>query len=140
MIKELKKEMIDKITDLNIKAYYTTSKIARRYKRSEMKDFINMTFKQGKIFGYFKEGELIGVIGIAIDKKFKSGEMRHLFVNQEYRNKGIGKELLNFIEKYARKIKLKRIKLDVLADNNTAINFYNKRKYKIYAYKMERWL
>lgn len=59
-----------------------------------------------------------------------------IFILKEYRQKGIGQKMFDFIKKLAKKRKCGRIEWTVLKWNKSAINFYNKNG----AENMEEWL
>ena len=59
----------------------------------------------------------------------KRGEITELIVTSKIRSKGIGKELMNKMEKYFKKEGCEYVLVDVFAYNENAINFYNNRGY-----------
>ena len=59
----------------------------------------------------------------------KRGVITELVVTNKTRNKGIGKKLINRIEKYFKDMGCKYILVDVFAYNDKAISFYNKNGY-----------
>ncbi|MCK5562302.1 MAG: GNAT family N-acetyltransferase [Thermoplasmata archaeon] len=58
-------------------------------------------------------------------------------VQKNYRGKGIGKELLNFVENYAKQLKAGSIRLEVWENNEAAIYFYQSNGFKTKKY--QRW-
>ena len=52
--------------------------------------------------------------------------LSRIIVKKEYRNKGIGKKLMNFIIEYAKSLKYKELSLGVNLDNYNALNLYVK--------------
>lgn len=62
-----------------------------------------------------------------IDTKNKSAEIGRFVIDQKYRGQGYGKILLKKIEQIASgELNLKRLKLEVFADNKKAISLYEK--------------
>ena len=59
-----------------------------------------------------------------------------IFILKEYRQKGIGQEMFDFIKKVAKQRKCGRIEWTVLKWNKPAIKFYNKNKAEL----MKEWL
>ncbi len=93
------------------------------------------------IYIVFYEGEPVGAL--ATIKKGKDIEIgRVMLGKKEYAKQGImGKSLENAMSKY----KNRRIFLEVLKNNEVAINFYKKHKFKITGeknncYIMQRWV
>lgn len=66
----------------------------------------------------------------------KRGEITELIVSSKVRSKGIGKILINKIEKYFKDNGCEYIKAEVFAYNNNAINFYIKDGYHSRMYDM----
>lgn len=72
-------------------------------------------------------------IGFSLAHIFRTGEIRnipkigvleYLYVEPEYRKKGIGKILLDNVKKFFQDNNVSRIKLTTLSDNKNAIKFY----------------
>ncbi len=92
---------------------------------------------KGRIWFAMDGNTKIGcVIGIAWNKQpeksrleigpHKLGEVMHLYVEKEYRGKGIGKQLLSLIENYFRKENCDSVWLDVFSPNINAHELYKK--------------
>ena len=63
-----------------------------------------------------------------------------LFVKEDYRHKGIGKEIMKQIKDYTKELKKENLTLGVLYDNNKAIGFYRNEGFRTYQYSMSLWL
>lgn len=81
------------------------------------------------IKGIEYNGEKIGVLGLKNITQNK-GEYFGYIGEREYWGLGIGKAMLKYIEEYSRKIKLKKIYLKVLKNNQRAFFLYKKLGYK----------
>ncbi len=90
--------------------------------------------EKGIIF-FAEENKLpIGVIVGIIEKQkkedllgcipTKTGRIQELFVEQQYRSKGVGKLLMETLEDYFKKKKCTIIKVEIFAPNNKAHQFY----------------
>jgi len=64
--------------------------------------------------------------------------LEDVFVLKEYRKKGIGQQILNFVVKKAKDRNCDRIDLYVLDWNENAIKFYEKNKFKLMNWKIYR--
>ncbi len=90
--------------------------------------------EQGIIFFAEENHLLIGVIVGVIEKQekdnllecipTKTGRVQELFVDQQYRSKGVGKLLIKNMEDYFKKKKCTIIKVEVFAPNAKAQQFY----------------
>ena len=59
----------------------------------------------------------------------KSGEVSELIISKSARGRGLGKILMNKMEKYFKSIGCEYVFIDVFAYNLNAINFYEKQGY-----------
>ncbi len=78
--------------------------------------------------------EIVGFAYLRMDKKkYKNSNTANfgIFVNKNYRNKGIGVKLLKHIIKVASENNIKKIKLIVNNKNLNAINFYKRHNFII---------
>lgn len=93
---------------------------------------IDIQEKKGKIYIAEKGRSIIGFISCHVDLKndpliLKEIEVLYisdLVVLEEYRSLGIGKQLLEIAESYAKNLNVKFIKLIVFDKNDKAKNFY----------------
>ncbi|MEY3495939.1 MAG: hypothetical protein RJA80_161 [Actinomycetota bacterium] len=73
--------------------------------------------------------EIVGFAGLAFNGS--DADVQTMVIKPEYQNKGYGKKLLdNLIEKVKEK-KSTRVFLEVVADNEKAINLYKSRNFEI---------
>ena len=79
------------------------------------------------IYGYYMDSNLVGFIHI--NKLYENMDIINIIVNKDYRYKGIGTKLLNYIVDNYKDIN--NIMLEVRESNNTAIEFYKKNGFKI---------
>lgn len=80
-----------------------------------------------KILGYYESNIIRGFIHITIS--FEVFDIVNIIVQKEYRNKGIGTKLLNYvIDNYS---ECKRIMLEVRESNIEAIEYYKSNNFKI---------
>ena len=70
-------------------------------------------FQYVSLFGFEKEGTLIGFMGIA------EGNLEMLFIDHAYRGTGVGKELITYAINH-----LQVTKVDVNEQNTQALGFY----------------
>src|SRR3989338_8684878 len=136
MIKRLNKKYLEKLIYLNKLAFKPLEKELGKYINKGVKEYFEFTLKSGKIFGYFINNKLIACVGIVVNKKHKYGEVQHLLVNPKFQGKGIAKELMNFIEQYAKNKKIKELRLNVRCKNNKAVGFYQHLNYFEHVYIM----
>lgn len=77
----------------------------------------------------YKENDII--IGfINYDIIYDTSEIEYIYVEEDFRNKGIATTLLNEMISELKKLSINSITLEVSEDNIEAINFYKKNGFK----------
>lgn len=102
-------------------------------------DLEEVTGNNGKCYLAIQDKHAIGLIMGMIQKYEESdyldykcpkkGRIIELIVSKKARSNGIGKELMNEMEKYFKQEECEYISVEVFAYNNSAINFYQKKGY-----------
>ena len=65
-----------------------------------------------------------------VTRNYNNLYIHRLAVNPDFQKKGVGKALMDFAEKYARKKDYKSIRLDTFSLNKRNLKFYESRGYK----------
>jgi len=102
--------------------------------RDSMKNVLkslNFYFKIGEIFVAVSTEEIIGVIIVKFEQYWEGKVLliEDLAVDRKFQNKGIGKELMKFVEDYAKK-KNARFIFFKTHEKSKSINFYKRLGYK----------
>jgi len=89
--------------------------------------------KNKKFFTITDNGKPIGFMGLSnINKVNKNGDLFIMIGDDDYRGKGVGKIVMNWLIDYGfKKLKLYKINLGVIADNVPAVKLYKKLGFKI---------
>ena len=120
MIRELRKDDIDKVADIwldtNIKAHYF---IPTQYWKSNF-ELVKELLLQATVYVYEDKQEIQGFIGLS--NEYIEG----IFVSAEMQSQGIGKILLNYV-----KGKRNKLILNVYQKNTRAISFYQREGFEI---------
>ena len=114
-IKQINENDIDLCYELDSKTISLWSK----------KQWANVFKKEGtKIFGLLLENLVIGicVFQVVIDEV----QINYFVVNQNFRKKGFGSYLMNYLIKRCKKLNINKLLLEVSQSNITAENFYNR--------------
>ena len=88
-------------------------------------------------FGVYHGEELIGVFGLWFMTRHYAGrscEPDHVYVKPEYQNKGIGREIFNFIFEYAEKKGCETAELNSYVHNFKSHKFYMNHGFVIKGY------
>lgn len=82
-----------------------------------------------KYFVYELNNILIGYIGLRVyDDK---AEVLNFLINEDYQNKGYGKELFNFVINFLKDSNINELTLEVNVLNKKALSFYKKFNFEI---------
>lgn len=90
------------------------------------------------------DGKIIGYLAGGVQEAEKCRNIKYLcelgslWVDDEYRSKGIGKELVKEFEKWCREKKVSRLSVDTSAGNERAIEFYRKEGFEDYELILEK--
>jgi ribosomal protein S18 acetylase RimI-like enzyme len=99
--------------------------------------------KNGTLFGFNEEDQLIGAIVLNKDESKQYSELQwndhsgrpliihRLAVHPTHQGKGLGKRLLNFAEEYALKKGYTSIRMDVYSQNPEAVGMYESAGYQV---------
>lgn len=126
---------MDEIIELDLKNFEKCNNIWNMEKNKELKDrFYNeLLNKNRKTFVYTKDGEYIAEISIVFNKDDedytipgKRIYISRVIVKKEFRGKGYGKKLMNYVIEYVKREEYKEISLGVNLDNYIALNLYVK--------------
>jgi len=98
----------------------------------------------GEIFVAETEGKIVGFISLnivnkndeLITKRVDTVYISDMVVLPEYRNRGIGKKLLDKAEEFTKERKIKYIKLIVFADNEVVKKLYEEKGFSSYEVTM----
>ena len=124
-----------KIIKLDIKDYYKCNNIWDMSKKKELKEIFYQELISGNriTFIYVLEDEYVGEVSLVFDKNDsdytinnKRIYLSRFLVKKEMRNKGIGKQLLNYIFEYSRELGYEEMSVGVDLDNYIALKIYHK--------------
>lgn len=83
----------------------------------------------GGIFaGVFENGQIVGMGGI-VRKSDREAEVCKLHVRKEFKGRGYGEKLLNYLERMARRKGFEKLRLHVTTSQRPAINLYRKQAF-----------
>lgn len=119
-----------------------TQVMRTEYRENSFKmDMKKVKEQYGKIYLAIENNTVIGLIMGIVEKKdkideltndcAKTGAVIELVVEDNIRGHGIGKSLLEKIEKYFKSIDCERINIEVFGPNKKGLNFYKKNDYII---------
>lgn len=126
---------MNKIQKLDINNYHKCNNIWDMSKRKELTDKFYNELKNGNriTFVYVENDEYLGEVSLVFEMfdndytiKNKRIYLSRFLVKKEMRNKGIGKQLLNYVFDYAKNLGYQEMSVGVDLDNYIAILVYQK--------------
>lgn len=97
-----------------------------------LRQYSNKLFDNGRVWIHYDIEKPISIIaGYFNDNNTKIAYLSMLAVEDEYRGKHLASELMSEFEDYANKTGMQSVKLEVRKNNDVALTFYKKHKYKI---------
>lgn len=135
--------------EIIIKHLKTKSEIAvvfpiltQHHKHIEYENFLKfideiLAEENYQMIGAYIDEKLVGIAGYWVLTRFYSGkyvQVGNMVVDDKYRNKGIGKALLSFIENEGKKQGCEHFILDSRLDNTKSHDFYKREGFEIMGY------
>src|SRR5579872_895961 len=84
-------------------------------------------------------GKIVGQIKASLPKKDFTSYMSALRIPKEFRNQGIGTELIQYMENLLRKKGYKNVRISVALDNPNAQRLYERLGYKVVGKRVDTW-
>ncbi len=94
-------------------------------------------------WAYMLQDECLGICGAWITQRMYCGrqlEIDNFIVTEKYRSQGIGAELLQYVEQFAKEKKCETLELNSYVHASKAHKFYFRNDYRILGYHFEKKL
>ncbi|HMV95493.1 MAG TPA: GNAT family N-acetyltransferase [Anaerolineales bacterium] len=126
----------------NVKAGYWSEEEALEKSRSEFMRLLPQGLQSENHYLYtlYDEDQAVGRIWMRanFDRPTKSGFVFELWVDEQFRGKGYGKQAMLLLEEKAREMGLKSIGLHVFGYNTVARGLYEKLGYEVSSLNMSK--
>ena len=102
-----------------------------------LKRFRKMVTQNYECVGVFDKNHLVGVCGLWYATRHYSGqsvELDHVFIEDAFRNNGLGTQFINWIQTYVKSKGCQAIELNAYIDNEPSQKFYERDAYKRLGY------
>mgnify|MGYP006163034099 FL=1 len=99
--------------------------------------FREMVTQNYECVGVYEGDQLVGVSGLWYATRHYSGrsvELDHVFIENEYRNKGLGTQFINWIQDHVKLKGCQAIELNAYIDNAPSQKFYERDAYQRLGY------
>jgi ribosomal protein S18 acetylase RimI-like enzyme len=135
-------EMTKKFVDFHIEIYPPEHKpymdLAKNYDKKLSHFFAkHIKKKKSTVFIAEEQNTIVGYGVVKIEKFWEGAKLKNLgllesiWVEQQYRQKGLGKKIFNQMIEWLKNKKVKHAKIDVASINKAAINWYIKEGFSI---------
>ena len=105
--------------------------------------FNEMVTQNYKCAGIFDGEELVGISGLWFCTRHYSGksvELDHVYIKSGYRNRGIGRQFMDWIETYCKKNGYRSLELNTYVTNYPSHKFYYNEGMEIWGYHFVKQL
>lgn len=95
----------------------------------------NLMSNESITYGSWENGTLVGVVTLLLERHTKMKHKAHImamYVNGEYRGKGIARSLLQAVIKKSKELGLEQLHLTVVSSNTAAVNLYTSVGFQTY--------
>lgn len=106
-------------------------KISKDVLEQRFEDMKNQNYECA---GIFDDNKLIGVTGMWFCTRHYSGksmEVDHVFIDDEYRGQGLGKQFMDWITNYVKTKGVETIELNTYVQNHASHKFYYNQDFNI---------
>ena len=100
---------------------------------------LNLQYDQYKCLAVFDQDEMIAICGMWICHKIYIGlqmEIDNVVVSEKYRSKGIGDQMMDWVNSYAKELGCASIELNTYVTNTRSHKFYMNKGFDIKGYHM----
>ena len=99
----------------------------------QFKQWVNLSYKgqNTETWGAFSGKWMVGIVSLELLQEEGRIHLFHIYVDKEYRRKGIGKKLILKAEEQGKKTKAKALTLNIVSGNSEAVALYEKMGFKL---------
>ena len=99
----------------------------------QFKQWVNLSYKgqNTETWGAFSGKWMVGIVSLEHLQEEGRIHLFHIYVDKEYRRKGIGKKLILKAEEQGKKTKEKALTLNIVSGNSEAVALYEKMGFKL---------
>jgi ribosomal protein S18 acetylase RimI-like enzyme len=124
----------------NVRAGYWSEAEALEKARKQTESLLpqGLQTKDHYFYTLYDDNNAIGMIWMRVefDRPMKSGFIFEVRIEEKFRGKGYGREIMSLIEEKARELGIKKMGLHVFAYNTVARNLYESLGYEISSLNM----
>ena len=105
------------------------------------KKWIEISYKESNVESYcFKNDKwIVGIGNIKLNQESQKAHVFHIFIDPKYRDQGLAKRMLQYLENLAKNRKMKYLTINVMPKNKSAKALYEKLGFQKVKASDDKW-
>tara|TARA_B000000475_G_scaffold33084_1_gene24969 strand:- start:141 stop:620 length:480 start_codon:yes stop_codon:yes gene_type:complete len=105
------------------------------------KKWIEISYKESNVESYCCKDDkwIVGIGNIKLNQKSEKAHVFHIFTDPKYRNQGLAKKMLQYLENLAKNRKMKYLTINVMPKNKSAKALYEKLGFQKVKSSNDKW-
>ena len=105
------------------------------------KKWIEISYKESNVESYCCKDDkwIVGIGNIKLNQKSQKAHVFHIFTDPKYRNQGLAKRMLQYLENLAKNRKMKYLTINVMPKNKSAKALYEKLGFQKVKTSDDKW-
>ena len=105
------------------------------------KKWIEISYKESNVESYCCKDDkwIVGIGNIKLNQKSQKAHVFHIFTDPKYRNQGLAKRMLQYLENLAKNRKMKYLTINVMPKNKAAKALYQKLGFQEVKTSNDKW-
>ena len=105
------------------------------------KKWIEISYKESNVESYCCKDDkwIVGIGNIKLNQKSQKAHVFHIFTDPKYRNQGLAKRMLQYLENLAKNRRMKFLTINVMPKNKSAKALYEKLGFQKVKSSNDKW-
>ena len=105
------------------------------------KKWIEISYKESNVESYCCKDDkwIVGIGNIKLNQKSQKAHVFHIFTDPKYRNQGLAKRMLQYLESLAKNRRIKYLTINVMPKNKSAKALYEKLGFQKVKSSNDKW-
>ena len=105
------------------------------------KKWIEISYKESNVESYCCKDDkwIVGIGNIKLNQKSEKAHVFHIFTDPKYRNQGLAKRMLQYLENLAKNRRMKYLTINVMPKNKSAKELYEKLGFQKVKSSNDKW-
>ena len=105
------------------------------------KKWIEISYQESNVESYCCKDDkwIVGIGNIKLNQKSQKAHVFHIFTDPKYRNQGLAKRMLQYLENLAKNRRMKYLTINVMPKNKSAKGLYEKLGFQKVKSSNDKW-